>query len=110
MLYLWKESKNHTFRKEVLTSPTNNIAIERAGIERLRFHDLRHTLATRLIQNGIDVYAVQKLGRWRSISMVERYAHHYAESLRSSVELLDAVYDEFSTKKHNYSTINKKRA
>ncbi len=76
-----------------------NIAIEKAGIERLRFHDLRHTFATRLIQNGIDIYTVQKLGRWRSISMVERYAHHYTESLRNSVELLDAVYNEFSTKK-----------
>ena len=53
-----------------------NEAIKKAGIEKLRFHDLRHTFATRLIQNGVDVYTVQKLGRWKSIQMVERYAHH----------------------------------
>ncbi|HMI39438.1 MAG TPA: tyrosine-type recombinase/integrase, partial [Nitrospiraceae bacterium] len=38
--------------------------------------------ATRLIQAGVDVYTVQKLGRWKTISMVLRYAHHQPESLR----------------------------
>lgn len=37
-----------------------------------RFHDLRHMCATRLIQAGVDVYTVQKLGRWKTISMVLR--------------------------------------
>ncbi|MDH3973497.1 MAG: tyrosine-type recombinase/integrase [Deltaproteobacteria bacterium] len=71
-----------------------NEAIDKAGIERLRFHDLRHTFATRLIQNGVDIYTVQKLGRWRSIQMVERYAHHYTESLRGGIEMLDDVYEK----------------
>ena len=74
-----------------------NIAIEEAGIERLRFHDLRHTFATRLIQNGVDIYTVQKLGRWKTIQMVERYAHHYAESLRGGVETLDSLNGDFIT-------------
>lgn len=73
------------------------LAVKKAGIEKFRFHDLRHTFATRLIQNGVDVYAVQRLGRWKSISMVMRYAHHYAESLRSGVEILDKVQNNFST-------------
>ena len=38
-------------------------AMRKAGITRLRFHDLRHTFATRLIQAGVDVYTLQKLGR-----------------------------------------------
>ena len=51
-------------------------AMRKAGIERFRFHDLRHTFATRLIQAGVDVYTVQTLGRWKTIAMVLRYAHH----------------------------------
>jgi hypothetical protein len=31
---------------------------------------------------GSDVYTVQKLGRWKTISMVLRYTHHQPESLR----------------------------
>ncbi|HUJ69744.1 MAG TPA: hypothetical protein VLW86_09480, partial [Syntrophorhabdales bacterium] len=38
-----------------------------------------------------DLYTVQKLGRWKSISMVERYAHHCPESLRPGVEALDKI-------------------
>ncbi len=57
-------------------------ALQKAGIVRFRFHDLRHTFATLLIQAGFDIYTVQKLGRWKTISMVSRYAHHQLESLR----------------------------
>lgn len=73
------------------------VAIQKTGIENLRFHDLRHTFATRLVQNGVDIYTVQKLGRRKNISMVMRYAHHHPESLRSGVEVLDRIGEKFST-------------
>ncbi len=66
-------------------------ATKKAGLKDLRFHDLRHTFATRLVQSGVDIYTVQKLGRWKTISMVMRYAHHYPESLRAGVEVLDKI-------------------
>jgi integrase len=66
-------------------------ATKKVGLASFRFHDLRHTFATRLIQAGVDIYTVQKLGRWRNISMVMRYAHHYPESLRSGIEALDKM-------------------
>jgi integrase len=72
-------------------------AMRKAGITRFRFHDLRHTFATRLIQAGVDVYTVQKLGRWKTISMVLRYAHHQPESLRAGAEVLDRLRRETST-------------
>jgi integrase len=72
-------------------------ALKKSGIEPLRFHDLRHTFATRLAQAGVDLYTIQKLGRWKSISMVTRYAHHYPESLRAGVEVLDRVNKKIST-------------
>jgi len=72
-------------------------ATKKAKLEGLRFHDLRHTFATRLVQAGVDIYAVQKLGRWKTISMVMRYAHHYPESLRPGILALDKAPDKFST-------------
>jgi integrase len=65
------------------------IATERAGVLKFRFHDLRHTFATRLVQAGVGIYDVQRLGRWKSASMVMRYAHHNSESLRPSIEVMD---------------------
>ena len=61
------------------------------SIKFIRFHDLRHTFATRLVQNGMDLYRVQKLGRWKNVTMVQRYAHHYPESLRAAIEMIDGV-------------------
>ena len=71
-------------------------ACDKAKVFTCRFHDLRHTFATRLVQAGVDLYAVQKLGRWKSISMVERYAHHCPESLRPGVETLDRITTNLS--------------
>lgn len=65
--------------------------------ETFPFHDLRHTFATRLVQAGVDIYTIQKLGRWKTISMVMRYAHHHPESLRAGVEILDRVPTGVST-------------
>jgi integrase len=73
-------------------------AAKKAGLQGVRWHDAtRHTFATRLAHGGVDIYTVQKLGRWKSISMVMRYAHHYPESLRPGVEVLD-------TQRKNYIT------
>jgi integrase len=60
-----------------------------AGIVDCHFHDLRHTFATRLVQSGVDLYKVQRLLGHKSPMMTQRYAHHYPESLRDGVEILD---------------------
>ncbi len=72
-------------------------AKERAEIKNFRFHDLRHTFATRLVRSGVDIYAVQKLGRWKTLSMVTRYGHYDTDSLRSSIEVMDKVDDKIIT-------------
>ncbi len=66
------------------------IAVAKAKIVDLHFHDLRHTFATRLVQAGVDLYKVQRLLGHKSPIMTQRYAHHYPESLRDGVEMLDA--------------------
>lgn len=50
-------------------------ALVRAGIENFRWHDLRHTWASWLVQNGTPMYDLQEMGGWKSAEMVRRYAH-----------------------------------
>lgn len=63
--------------------------LKKAGITDFRYHDLRHTFATRLAQAGVDLYKVQRLLGHKSASMTQRYAHHSPESLREGVLTLE---------------------
>jgi integrase len=69
-------------------------ALQKAGIQELRFHDLRHTFASRLAQNGIDPYSIQKLMGHSSFSTTQRYAHHFVESLRRGIDSLEISRQE----------------
>ncbi len=63
------------------------------GIKDFRFHDLRHTFATRLAQAGVDLYKISKLLGHEDIKMTQRYSHHCPESLRDGVEVLESDYN-----------------
>lgn len=60
-------------------------AVRRAGVAPFRWHDLRHTWASWMIQEGVPAYVVQHLGGWASGRMVERYAHLDSDHLRGWV-------------------------
>jgi integrase len=59
----------------------------------LRFHDLRHTFATRLVQAGVDIITVQHLLGHARISMTARYAHSPDTSRIAAVEQLDRLFN-----------------
>jgi integrase len=50
-------------------------ACRKAGIKNLRFHDLRHRFATRLIEKGTDIITIRDLLGHSSVRVTERYAH-----------------------------------
>lgn len=64
-------------------------ATKRAGIENLRFHDLRHDFASSLVQSGIDIYTVKELLGHKDLRMTVRYCHLSPENLRSAISVLD---------------------
>lgn len=83
-----------TYRGKPITSISNETwkrALEKADIKDFRWHDLRHTWASMLIQAGVPAKALQVLGAWETPSMVDKYAHQDTDSLRPYAGVLDRV-------------------
>lgn len=66
-------------------------ALKRAGIKDFRWHDLRHTFATWHREAGTPTHELQRLGGWKTQSMVERYAHIAPEGLQFAASRLDRL-------------------
>ncbi|MBP5789084.1 MAG: site-specific integrase [Neisseriaceae bacterium] len=66
-----------------------NSLLQKAEIENFRWHDLRHTWASWLIQRGVPLAALQEMGGWETPSMVQRYAHLSPEHLHKHSALLN---------------------
>ena len=58
----------------------------KANIKEFRWHDLRHTWASRMIQRGVPLHALMELGGWTDIDMVRKYAHFGSEHLLEFAE------------------------
>jgi integrase len=65
-------------------------ALGAARIEDCRLHDFRHTFASRLAMAGVDLLTVKELGGWKSLAMVQRYAHLSPSHRREAIERLAA--------------------
>ena len=66
-------------------------AREVAKITDFCWHDLRHTFASRLVMNGVDILTVNKLLRHKTLQVTMRYAHLAATHLHDAVERLASV-------------------
>lgn len=76
-VYKSQDSLNRIWRK----------TLEKAKIENLRFHDLRHTAATRMVERCGNIVAVSKILGHANISTTMRYCHP-DKSLEDALESL----------------------
>jgi integrase len=67
-------------------------ALRRAGLADCTIHTLRHTLASRLVQNGMSIYEVREILGHADIKTTMRYAHleqrHVSAKARDIIEAL----------------------
>jgi integrase len=61
-------------------------AVERAGLEGFRFHDLRHSFASHWMMNGGSLLTLSKVLGHASVAMTQRYSHLSPSHIRDEME------------------------
>lgn len=64
--------------------------LEKAKIKKFRFHDLRHTVATRLVEKGIDLVVVKEILGHSKIETTMRYAHAVPQRKLDAISVLSS--------------------
>ena len=83
-----------------------NTARNKAQLEDVRFHDLRHTFASRLVQGSIPLYEVMKMTGHKSLEMVQRYSHLGPDYQKKSIDVLNLVGHKMDTAPQSKSDDN----
>lgn len=89
-----KNNTEYVFINSSTGMPYNDIKrsftslLNKAEIKEFRFHDFRHTAATRMLEKGADIRTVQEILGHSSVSVTERYIHTNAKNKKSAIELL----------------------
>lgn len=89
---LYKPTKNTRLFPYTKSAFTNdmNIYSEKAGVNKIRIHDLRHSHTSYLFNNGIDILTISKrLGHENIETTLGIYAHAYHSADEKLAELLN---------------------
>jgi len=66
--------------------------LKRAGLPKVRFHDLRHTFATMALQNGVDIKTVSgMLGHFSAGFTLDTYAHVTTSAKREAAKTMGDI-------------------
>ena len=91
--YVFLRASGHgAERGERIVSPREWFpdAVTEAGLEGFHYHDLRHSFASRLVMQGVDIRTVAELMGHKTIQMTMRYAHLAPEHKLQAVRKLAA--------------------
>ena len=99
-----KKQKEKTNDQYIFPSPNggpispdsvNNMlkrVLARAGIPKVRFHDLRHTFVTIALQNGVDIKTLSSmLGHFSAGFTLDTYAHVTTSAQKEAAETMGHV-------------------
>ena len=63
--------------------------MQRAGIQKFRFHDCRHSFASKLAMARIDLFTIKELLGHQNIEMTQIYSHLSPDHMKAALKALD---------------------
>jgi integrase len=96
-LWKWSDKSEGVFTNSITRVSITDVkhgfvsACRDAKVVEFRFHDLRHTFATRLADQGVPQAAIKEMLGQTSLRMSQRYTHAVIETMQGAVEKLCKV-------------------
>ena len=99
---LWDGAHNVVFATNVggLIDPARDFKdwknlLKAAGVRTVRLHDARHTAATLLLVQGVDLRTVMSIMGWTEMATAQRYVHAVDELRREAARRMgDALWKD----------------
>lgn len=89
-VFLYKDPKSGKLRHVITIRRAFTAACKRAKIKNLHFHDLRHTVGTRLNASGVDPISIKNILGHANLKTTEIYLHSSMSQMMAAVEKLDS--------------------
>ena len=90
-----------------IPTPAIQELIRQAGLPEIRFHDLRHTAATLLLNHGVPPIVVsRRLGHYKVSMTLDIYGHLMPEIQDTAAKLIDELITPVEIKLHHNCTID----
>lgn len=100
MLEMVKNKKGLLFHENGEVLKAKNVSyewkkiLERCNITHKKFHVLRHTYATKLLQNGVDINTVAELLGHSTITITQVYLHSSDEPKKEAVKKINYLFEK----------------
>lgn len=88
-VFLYEDPKTRKLRPVKTVRKALVMACMRAGIKGLTFHDIRHTVGSRLISKGADPVSVKNILGHANLKTTEIYLHSSLKQMKEAVDMLD---------------------
>ena len=110
--YLWCASQHHKLDPTKPASKWDTAwraLRDAAGLPGLRFHDLRHTVVTRLLEAGEPDHVVESITGHLSRRMLEHYSHIRLKAKKDALDRLDSPV-ALACSRHGETGLGRERA
>lgn len=94
--YVFLNTKNSKYR---YPPPSFKLAVSRLGLndnrseyDKITFHNIRHTVATKL-GDKVNVSNLQKIGGWKTVKMAARYMHENREIIKNALDDISSFHN-----------------
>lgn len=88
---LFKDENNNPIRGRIIYSKWNSI-LKHCNIAHKKFHAIRHTYASMLLKNGVDIETVAELMGHSTITITQIYLHSTSNQKQKAVNKLNSLF------------------